>query len=127
MSGGDRFSGQAGIGPSYGLDGSSGLEPIRSIPFFPVDGEGQVIAIGAVSVRSLQLTGNKAHWLWSTKICHISAGNNAVVAVQGTSFPFPAGAVAEIIPSSVSGYIAVIEAVESAGTTGNLYIGQSEA
>jgi hypothetical protein len=127
MSGGSRFSPQPGIGPVYGLGPGGALTPIQSNPFVPVDGTGQVVPVGAASVRSAAMATNVPHWIFSTKLCHIAFGTILVVATQGTSFPFPAGAVVEYTPTTfaVDTYVAVIEAVESAGAVGNLYIGRS--
>lgn len=123
----DRFDPQVGGLPMLGEGTIPGtLNPIPSIPFNPQADEGQVIAIGAVSVVSAAMTPGYPHWWWATKSCWLKTGNAGVVAAAG-DFPFPAGAVAEWMPIStgIIDRVAVIETAESAGTVGNFYIGRS--
>lgn len=120
-----RDSGSSYPLASLGVKSDGSYNPLPSIPFRPQPAEGQVIAIGAASVRTAILTLGVAHWIFSTKLGWIEVGDAAVVAAAG-DFPFPQGAVAEFVPYAGHQYVAVIEAAESAGDPGNLYLGRSE-
>lgn len=96
-------------------------EPIPSVPFFPQNGQGQVIAIGAVAVTSAAMTLNREHCFWSEQNCWIRVGAGAAA----LDFPFPAGAVFTYTPRTL-GADDTISVIQMAALGGNFYIGQSE-
>lgn len=95
-------------------------QPIPSVPFYPMTGMGQVIAIGAVAVTSGLLTLNREHCIWATQNCWIRVFNGAAV----NDFPLPAGAVFTYTPTIPN--MQRISVIQMAALGGNLYIGQSE-
>jgi hypothetical protein len=95
--------------------------------FRPQDGEGQRIAIGAVSAISVALTVGKEHQFFVTKMCWINIGDNAVVATANVDFPISAGSVYRYTPRGANDqFIAVVEDALVNGVVGVLAIGQSE-
>ena len=100
----------------------------------PVDEEGQRIAIGAASRRSVALTFGKKFQYWSTQPCWVLIGDVTVVATipagapvaSGGSFPIPAGAVFEYeAQGSDDAYIAVIQEPNFTDA-GWLFIGRAQ-
>lgn len=123
----ERGSSQNYMTPSLGVAGDFQISPIQSIPFTPQNGEGQVLAVGAVSVATAQLTLNVAHHFFvSDGIAWMRVGAAGLVAVQGDDFPISPGQVYEYIPRVGRDFIAIIESVEDAGAVGNFYIGRAE-
>jgi len=105
-----------------GVDGDDGAVNLPSVAFYPQEGQGQVIALGAVAVTSAALTVNREHCIWAEQHCWIRIDAGAAVG----DFPLPAGAVFVYTPREV-GVDDTISVIEMAALGGNLYIGQSEA
>ena len=104
----------------FGTEGQGTLRAIPSQKFTPVNGQGQSIAFGAVSVASLALTANRAHHLFcesNTCWIRVVAGNAAA-----GDFPMALGVVYEFTPTAAGTTVKVIQR----SGAGNLLIGQSE-
>lgn len=104
-----------------GVDGDDVGVNVPSVPFYPMNAQGQVIAIGGVAVQSAAMTLNREHCIWAEQNCWIRVGAGAAV----NDFPLPLGAIFVYTPR-ILGTDDTISVIQMAALGGNLYIGQSE-
>ena len=101
--------------------GGGGTAPIPSVPFFPMNGEGQVIAFGAAALTSAAMTLLREHVIWASADCWIRVGAGAAA----LDFPLPQGAIFVFTPTTL-GVDDTLSVIQVAAGGGNFYIGQSE-